>query len=388
MKVVSALLGALALTMGSTGAASQATNDLAAVLDSVMRDTGSRGIAAAVIRDGQVIALATRGSRNASGADLTPHTIMYGASLTKTAFAYMVLQLVDEGRIDLDRSIADYLPRPLTDYGSDDVRRRYARYSDLAGDERWRAITPRVLLNHGAGFANFGALEPDGKLRFHFTPGSRYAYSGDGVMLLQFVLEEGLGLDVGVEMQRRVFDRFGMTRTSMTWRSDFADDVADGWTQDGASEPHDERSRPRAAGSMDTTITDMARLAAGLSRGEGLSPAMRAEWVRPQLSITTRSQFPTLQPELPLGTQRPDLSAALGGVAFVGPQGPGWYKGGHNDSTGNTLVCLEQSRRCVVILSNDVRSERSFARIVAGALGDTGAPWSWEYGFDMLPLLD
>lgn len=385
LKAFSGLLGAVALSLWTTPAISHAPVNLAAVLDSVMRDTGSQGIAAAIIDDGEIVAQEARGKRNASGAPLDADTVMYGASITKAAFAYMVLQLVDEGLIDLDRSIADYLPQPLTDYGSDDIEDRYARYSDLAGDERWRALTPRILLSHGSGFANFGFLEPDGKLRFHFEPGARYAYSGDGIMLLQFVLEEGLKLDVGVEMQRRVFDRFGMTRTSMTWRADFADNLADGWTEEGEAEPHDERSRTRAAGSMDTTISDVARLTAAISRGEGLSPAMRTELVRPQLLITTRSQFPTLQPELPVDSRRADLASALGVVAFTGPQGSGWYKGGHNDSTGNTLVCLEGSGRCVVILSNDVRSERGFARIVHAALGETGAPWSWEYGFEMLP---
>lgn len=73
-------------------------------------------------------------------------------------------------------------------------------------------LTPRILLTHSADFAKFAFLEPDGKLRIHFEPGSRYAYSGEGMILLQFVLERGLGLDVGVEMQRRVFDRFGMRR--------------------------------------------------------------------------------------------------------------------------------------------------------------------------------
>ena len=42
-----------------------------------------------------------------------------------------------------------------------------------------------------------------------------------------------------------------------------------------------------------------ARFAAGFVSGEGLTPAAREEIVRPQLPITTRSQFPTLQAELP-----------------------------------------------------------------------------------------
>lgn len=385
MRALSALVGVLTVSLLTTPAVGQTPTSLSVLLDEVMQQTGSQGIAAGIIEDGSVVAVEARGKRNAGGADLNPDTVMYGASLTKAAFAYMVLQLVDEGRIELDRSVADYLPRPLTDYGSDEIEDRYARYSDLSGDDRWRALTPRILLNHSSGFANFGFLEPDGKLRFHFQPGSRYAYSGDGIMLLQFVLEQGLGLDVGAEMQRRVFDRLGMTRTSMTWRTDFAENLADGWTAEGEPQPHDERSRTRAAGSMDTTISDVARLAAGVSRGEGLSTEMRAELVRPQLPITTRSQFPTLQPELPVDQRRGDFASALGVIAFNGPQGPGWYKGGHDDITGNTWVCLERTRRCVVIMSNDVRSERGFARLVHAVLGDTGLPWSWEYGFEMLP---
>ncbi len=384
--LLAAALAVFCLLPAATHAQPVGASSLAEAVDSVMRDTGARGIAVAVVEDGKVVDVQAHGDRNAAGDPLTTDTVMYAASLTKTAFAYMVLQLVDEGVIDLDRSIADYLPRPLTDYGSDEIEDRYARYSDLAGDERWRMLTPRILLTHRSGFANFGFLEPDGKLRFHFDPGARYGYSGDGIILLQFVLEEGLGLDVGAEMQRRVFDRFGMTRTSMMWRPDFAENLADGWTIDGEVMPHDERSKTRAAGSMDTTISDMARLAAGVARGEGLSAASQAEWVRAQAPITTRSQFPTLQPELPEAEQRSGLAAALGVIRFEGPQGPGVFKGGHNDFVGNTWVCVEQGRRCVVILADDVRAEPGFSRIVRAVLGETGVPWSWEYGdMKMLP---
>ena len=195
------------------------------------------------------------------------------------------------------------------------------------------------------------------------------------------MIERGrLGEDVGALMQQRVFDRFGMTRTSMMWRGDFATNLADGWTMEGTAEPHDERSRVRAAGSMDTTIADMARFAAGYVRGDGLSATMRKELVRPQLPITTASQFPTLQPELPKALQRKDLAAGLGVVTFRGPQGAGFYKGGHDDAVGNTLVCVEQQQRCVVILGNDVRAEATFPALVAFVLGDIGVPWQWEYG--------
>lgn len=302
---------------------------------------------------------------------------MYGASLTKAAFGHLVVQLADEGRINLDASIATYLPKPLHDYPTEE---KYAPWSDLKGDERWRLLTPRILLTHSSGFANFAFLEPDGKLRFHFEPGSRYAYSGEGFILLQFVLEKGLGIDVGEEMQRRVFEPFGMTDTSMTWRPEFAANLADGWDAEGQVEPHDERSKVRAAGSMDTTIDNIARFAAGYVSGEGISPRARAELTNGYLPITTASQFPSLQAEVPPAKRHKDLTAGLGVIVFKGPQGPGFFKGGHNDTTGNTLVCVEKRRSCVVILANDVRAEADFPRLVKFLLGETGVPWRWEYG--------
>lgn len=343
-----------------------------------MANTGAQGMAIAVVERGKVVLVRAWGKRNDKSEPLTTDTIMYGASLTKAVFAYTVMQLVDEGKLDLDRSIAEYLPKPLPDYAGEDDR--YAGWDALKGDERWRKITPRILLTHSAGFANFGFLEPDGKLKFHFNPGERYAYSGDGMILLQFVIERGLGLDLGKEMQRRVFDRFGMTNTSMMWRADFAKNLADGWKADGSVEPHDERSKTRAAGSMDTSISDFARFAAAYVRGDGLSKASRAALTAAQLPIRTASQFPSLQTEQPAEQRIPGLAAGLGVVTFVGPQGRGFFKGGHNDSTGNMWVCVEKRRRCVVILSNDVRAEPAFAGIVKSLLAETGMPWQWEYG--------
>ncbi|MDH0171015.1 beta-lactamase family protein [Stenotrophomonas sp. GD04145] len=337
-----------------------------------------RGMAVAVVDGGKVVHVAAYGERNAAGEPLQTDTVMYAASLTKMAFGHLIAQLAQDKVIDLDASIASALDRPLPDYPAEP--KKYADYTVLAGDERWRRLTPRLLLNHASGFANFAFLEPDGKLKFHFDPGSRYGYSGEGLILLQFVLERGLGQDVGTLMQQRVFDRFGMPRTSMMWREDFATNLADGWTAEGTAEPHDERSRVRAAGSMDTTIADMGNFAAGYVSGQGLSASMRRELVRPQLPITTASQFPTLQPELPVAQRRRNLAAGLGVVTFTGAQGAGFYKGGHDDAVGNTLVCVEQGQRCVVILGNDVRAEAAFPALVRFVLGETGVPWEWEYG--------
>lgn len=321
------------------------------------------GMAVAIVDHGEITHVNAYGLRNREQAlPLQTDTIMYGASVTKAAFAYMMMQLVDEGKIDLDRSIADYLPRPLPEYED---------YTDLAGDERWRQLTPRILLTHRSGLANMRFLEPDQKLRFHFTPGEHYAYSNEGIWILQIVLQEGLGLDVGAEMQRRVFDRFGMTRTSMQWRDDFAGNLADGYSMDSTFEPHDRRDNVAAAGSMDTTIADQARMWRGMFAGEGLSSAARAEWVSAQYPIRTTQKFPTIQfynSTDPRG-EATHLSASLIGETWIGPNGRYFSKGGHNDWTGNLVICGETEQRCVVILGNSVRAEIIFPEVAALVLG-------------------
>jgi CubicO group peptidase (beta-lactamase class C family) len=346
-------------------------NSIDAEVERLMKRESVQGLALAVIEGGKVAKVAAYGRRNVErDLPLTTETVLYGASLTKTAFAYMLLQLVDEGRLKLDASVAELLPKPLPEY---------EEFTDLAGDERWRALTPRILLTHTSGFANFRWLEEDKRLRFHNDPGSRYGYSGEGFYILQLIVEEGLKLDTGKEMQTRVFDRFGLTRTSMAWRPDFATNLADGYGLDGKVEPHDERSRASAAGSMDTTIADQARLWAGIVRGEGLSAASRAELVRPQVPITSKHQFPTLLPGVEPQNAEVGLAAGLGLVTFRDTSGPAWFKGGHNDTTGNMVICLEKGRRCVVMLANDVRAERIYPEIARLVLGETKMPWRWEY---------
>jgi hypothetical protein len=59
--------------------------------------------------------------------------------------------------------------------------------------------------------------------------------------------------------------------------------------------------------------------------------------------------------------------------------GPMWFKGGHDDGTGNMLVCQEARRRCVVFLSNSVRAERIYPALACIVLGETAMPWWWEY---------
>jgi CubicO group peptidase (beta-lactamase class C family) len=359
--------------------------DVDAEVATLMTRTDAKGMAVAIVDHGKVAYVQSYGIRNAKGDPLTTDTVMYGASLTKSVFAYVVMQLVDQGKLKLDTPVEADLDQPLPRYGPDPVfPDKYGPYQDLVGDPRWKLITPRMCLNHSTGFSNFWFIEPDRKLHIHFEPGTHFSYSGEGFILLQFVIEhgrksQGLGLDVG-DLTRTDFQRLGMTRTSLVWQNGSDANVADGWNDQGQPQPHEKRSKVRVAGSMNTTISDLSRFTAALVRGFGLTAASRAEITRPTLHITTAGQFPPFGPDLPTNEQRADLYSGLGVILFDGPQGHGFYKGGHDGQTANSMVCIEASQRCVLILSNDVRAEAGFADLVRFILGDTGVPYEWEYG--------
>src|SRR5579872_4728370 len=137
-------------------------------------------------------------------------TCFYGASLSKAVFAYLMMKLVDRGVIDLDKPLYAYLPKPIPEYD---------KYKDLAGDDRWKLLTARICLDNSTGFPNWRWFNPDGsnKLKFFFTPGQRYAYSGEGLTLLQLVVETITGKSLEELAKEEVFGAMGMSRTGYVW---------------------------------------------------------------------------------------------------------------------------------------------------------------------------
>ena len=73
-----------------------------AEVNKLMARTSAKGMAVAVVDHGKVGYVHAYGMRNGKGDPLTTDTVMYGASLTKTVFAYTVMHLVDQGKLSLD----------------------------------------------------------------------------------------------------------------------------------------------------------------------------------------------------------------------------------------------------------------------------------------------
>ena len=120
--------------------------EIDATITHVMQAAEVPGLALALINSGKVVYLKAYGVKNMSPKEpLTVDSVMVAASLTKVAFAYLVMKLVDDHVIDLDKPVYEYLPRPLSDYPA---------WRDIANDPRAKLITTRMLLSHTAGFNN------------------------------------------------------------------------------------------------------------------------------------------------------------------------------------------------------------------------------------------
>ncbi len=297
-------------------------------------------------------------------------TCFYAASLAKPLFAYLVMQCVDQGVIDLDKPLCTYLPKPLPDYEN---------YRDLSGDDRWRLITARHCLDHTTGFPNWRQLNPrnNQKLEIFFTPGERYAYSGEGICLLQFVLETITGRKLEDLAQANIFRPFGMTRTSFVWQPAFESNFAVGHSASGDILPKDRRTWANAAGSLETTIADYTRFLAAVLRGERLTPKSKQEMFSTQIGIYTRRQFPSLNDDTTSMNRAIQLSYGLGWGLFRTPDGWAFFKEGHTVGWEHYCISFPDKRASVLIMTNSSHGESMFKELVEEIAGRT-IPWEWE----------
>jgi CubicO group peptidase (beta-lactamase class C family) len=363
------LLLALCLMAAGSGSA-QAPED--AIIKNLMDSNDVTGLSVGIIRDNKIAYIKSFGYRNKPAGQLEDtSTSMYAASLSKAVFAYLVMQLVDERVIDLDKPLYTYLPKPLPEYPS---------YKDLEGDQRWRLITPRDCLDHTTGFPNMRWFNPRGnnKLEIFFRPGSRYAYSGEGMMLLQLVIENITGQALEDLAQERIFKPFGMKRTSYVWQPAFEADYAVGHTAKGDSLPRRRWTKAGAAGSMETTIADFSRFIAAVMQHRGISQKAWEEMVSPEIDIYQKHQFPSLNTDSTTANVSIGLSYGLGWGLFRDPTaGKVFFKEGHDDGWQNYAICIPGTRDAYIFLSNSDNAEDIYRRLTARLAG-VDIPWEWE----------
>jgi CubicO group peptidase (beta-lactamase class C family) len=338
-------------------------------VEASMRKAGVAGLSCTILNDGRIVYSREFGWKDGDAKTaMDDSTVFAAASLSKPVFAYLITRLVAAGHLDLDRPLQSYLPKPLSEYAS---------YADLAADPRAGRITARMALSHTTGFPNLRAFAPDGRLRIRSDPGSRFAYSGEGIALLQFVVETLMHADLESLARQHVFAPLGMARTSYVWRDAYARNIAmphneHGWPQ--------EPSRPptaAAAGSMITTSRDYARLLVHILATSRSEPHGVDLMLTPAVRITSRRMFGTPKDSAG-GARVPDsLAWGLGWGLFDSPAGRAFFHTGHGTGAQNYVVVFRDRGIGIVLLSNSDNFEAVASEVVAAGIGDRYSPFNW-----------
>ncbi len=344
--------------------------EIDATVTRVMQAAEVTGVGIAIFNNRQIVYLKTYGVRDKEkNLPLTPDSVMTSASLSKSAFATVVMQLVEEGVLELDKPVYQYLPKPLPDYPF---------YRDLASDPRYKQITLRMLLDHTSGFPNWRAFNDDHKLNINFTPGSRFAYSGEGILLAQLVVETVTKKPINDVMREHLFVPDGMTRTSMVWEGRFESDYANGYDEYGRSLGPERRAKADAAGSMQTTLRDYANFLQALLQGRDLKNATREQMLSPQVEILSKHEFPSLATETTTANKSIRLSYGLGWGLYWTPYGRAFFKEGHDEGWRHYAVCLDKPGTGILIMTNSSNGEGIYQELLETLLKNTYTPIDWE----------
>ncbi len=223
------------------------------------------GLSMAVLDKGRVVYHNTFGYADvAKKIPVTDKTIFEAASLSKSVFAFFTMKYVDEGRLNLDRPLYEYLPFP-----------------DIEHDERYKKITARMVLSHRSGFPNWRENEEDKELKIKFEPGSDYEYSGEGYQYLAMVLRQLDGTDwdgLETSFQKQVAKPVQMEHSSFIPSKVMMQNKAEPYDRNGERIDWEnsywykkDKGTFVAASSLHTEPIDFSKWMMAIMNGEGLS---------------------------------------------------------------------------------------------------------------------
>ena len=217
--------------------------------------------ALAIIKSGQLQAqLFAQGCQDAVIPDAD--SIFQAASLGKPVFAYAVLTLAAQNRIDLDKPLLQYLPQGyLHAHRPHDINSP----TDLVTDPRLEVVTARMVLQHRSGLPNWA----NGELELTANPGSRWQYSGEGFVLLQTVVESITGMSLDDFMRQQVFEPLGMKHSSYLPPSEWRPHMLPGSLQ-GKPLSLQKIRRAVSASTLHTSIQDYASFVMAVMKNEAV----------------------------------------------------------------------------------------------------------------------
>jgi CubicO group peptidase (beta-lactamase class C family) len=187
------------------------------------------GVAAVVIRDGQVVEAAGAGVADlASGAAMSADTVQLWFSMTKIVTATAVMQLAEGGSLGLDDPVRDFVPsfpEPRPGWPEVRVRHLLSHASGLGNPIPVRWVHPEGKPGRDPREFTGELLERHGKLGFR--AGSKAAYSNLGFLVLGEVIAAASGGSFEEHVNARILSPLGMSRTGFSYAA--MNDVATGY---------------------------------------------------------------------------------------------------------------------------------------------------------------
>jgi CubicO group peptidase (beta-lactamase class C family) len=291
------------------------------------------GVSLAVLREGEITSVHAVGQRAADdAAPVDVHTVFEAASLTKPLVSFLALQLVEEGRLDLDAPLQSVCGPYVPD------------------DPRAALITPAHVLTHTSGLPNIVTAETP--LKTWFTPGARFSYGSSAFPWLQRAMEKITGHSLEDLARERVFGPLGMGDSSLHWQERYEANHAQGHEMDGTPVP---KRRPQAAGaswSLHTTARDYARFVQLVLRAQGLSAALHARWLEPVVHATVG--IDDVQDESP--AEAHDIAWGLGWG--LEPSQACFFHWGHIPGFRAFVIGNRRTKDAVVWFANSARGLR------------------------------
>jgi CubicO group peptidase (beta-lactamase class C family) len=206
-------------------------------------------------------------------------TMFEACSMSKPVFAYLILKLVEQGKLELDKPLYDYLPEKF-----------------ICEDEGYpKQITARMILSHTSGLPNWrkGSEENESPLPIYFKPGTKFNYSGEGIYYLQRVVEHITNESLESFSKQTLFDNLGLESTSFVWSEKFDQQIATGHNDDGKCNERIKYLHSNAAYTLYTTSSDYAKFIIEIMNPENdeeffLSKQMIKEMLTHQIRVDTR----------------------------------------------------------------------------------------------------
>ena len=245
------------------------------------------GLAVGVVRDKGTVSFCGHGLADiASNTPITEDTIFRVGSLTKLFTAIAVMQLWEDGRVDLDAPADAYLrayrlDRERTDWRPATLRHLLTHTSGIPevrgiGDLFRASLTPAggrpatLSVPFGDPLPSLAEYYRDG-LRSVVEPGTAFAYSNHGFATLGQIIEDVSGMPLSHYFDERILRPLGMFDSGLVRTGRLAGRLATGYSlgQTGPTAVADRQWIDEGAGQLYATARDMARFTAALLGGGG-----------------------------------------------------------------------------------------------------------------------